>query len=809
MFEDFKTISIQGGYFDTKADLNLFDKDAMSVVYGRNGSGKSTIARCVRQLVENEEQKNERLANIASGDEVEYTVSSVKEIPEEDKKSVFVFDEDFVRVQVRIKGKNGLPAIVMFGPQGDLDTQIDKKEEELKNVKAQLKALSDLKGEYEDANNSKSPDYYFAQIRQNMLAEGGWSSNDRDIRGNVKRTSVYKETLDEILKIAEPAESVGQLRSRFEKDLNVYRKSDKATAIVWKAPVLSCPRDLVNAEDLLRAFIEKPNLSDREQRLFKFLETHRRGETEQLLEEGWEFCPLCLREIDYNHRHSIADMLTKLLNKQASEYKMALSVAVSEFQEVVMGLLVFPQNLHQNECNAAQVALDNLNMVLERIRSVFVYRSDHLYDKMDEPFTEDVRNLYHDALDRFDKAMSVLTKLVKDFNDAVAGREAQLAKLNLENQQLARKELAPMLVLYQQANADTVKVQSDWKAKDDERARLVKEIDELKAKKDNTKIALDYINTELQYVYYSERKVKLVEGKGCYKLTVNGRSVSPDKISVGERNVLGLCYFFANLFTDKEDKDKYKQEYLLVVDDPVSSFDYGNRLGVMSLLRYQFNAIKKGNANSRILVMSHDLRSVFDLVKIRNEVCKEPKNAGKKKGYFELVNKNLKPRETQNEYMKLLQYVYEYATKTIVSDKEEENVDLDDSREFGVGNTMRKMMEAFASFCYNTSFEEMLRMENLLDCIEPGKKRDYYENFMCRLALNTESHTEEKTYSLDNMTPFYTTKEKLQTAKSVLLFLSYINKPHLTAYLSEDEYKTVESWQNDETEWLKDEENES
>lgn len=67
----------------------------------------------------------------------------------------------------------------------------------------------------------------------------------------------------------------------------------------------------------------------------------------------------------------------------------------------------------------------------------------------------------------------------------------------------------------------------------------------------------------------------------------------PKKISVGERNVLGLCYFFAKLFINKKKEDRYKEEVLLIIDDPISSFDYGNRLGVMSLLRYQFNNIKK------------------------------------------------------------------------------------------------------------------------------------------------------------------------------------------------------------------------
>ena len=115
--------------------------------------------------------------------------------------------------------------------------------------------------------------------------------------------------------------------------------------------------------------------------------------------------------------------------------------------------------------------------------------------------------------------------------------------------------------------------------------------------------------------------------------------------------VLGLCYFFANMFSNKKKEDRYKEEVLLIIDDPISSFDYGNRLGVMSLLRYQFNNIKNGNSNSRILVMTHDLRSAFDLAKVRSELKGGKGNASDRK-FLELVNKQLKPRQGNNEYKK-------------------------------------------------------------------------------------------------------------------------------------------------------------
>lgn len=54
-------------------------------------------------------------------------------------------------------------------------------------------------------------------------------------------------------------------------------------------------------------------------------------------------------------------------------------------------------------------------------------------------------------------------------------------------------------------------------------------------------------------------------------MKIRGRYVPPKKISVGERNVLGLCYFFAKLFSNKKKEDRYKEEGCMLK----SAFSFG------------------------------------------------------------------------------------------------------------------------------------------------------------------------------------------------------------------------------------------
>lgn len=646
--------------------------------------------------------------------------------------------------------------------------------------------MDEERKKYDDAGENISPQHYFYQIRDVLRADTGWADIDRDVKGNTQKSRITEDVITMLLEMEEPSESYELLRERVMADLNLYKNSENAQMVLWKKVTLLLPEGLEKLKELLARPIEAPTLTERERRLMSMLvmyPRHSTHETRQLIDEGWAFCPLCLREINENDRLDIIQTLTNILNKEADEYEDMLEDALRIFATVETPLPEFGGGLNERELNAVLAAQANLNHILDVVREKISQRKRNIYEALKEPFDDNSCNAYVDALAAWKGTLDVLEKCVERFNDSVNKRTKLYNQVRKENNLLARKQLAALLMSYKQAikNSDQNRLDLDEKGKECEKVRG--EIKSLKAQKERTDIALSYINQELQYVFYSKRKVKLEPGDGCYLLKINGRAVKPKKISVGERNVLGLCYFFAKLFAGKTETAKYASEYLIVIDDPVSSFDYGNRVGVMSLLRYQFGNILKGNVNSRILVMSHDLHSVFDLVKIRNEVV--GKNGDR--SFMELVNNKLEVKQLQNEYKKLIECVYDYAT----------NTGVDDRLEMSIGNIMRRTLEAFSSFCYNDTFEKMLRKEDVLENIPEGKQ-SYYGNFMYRLTLNTESHMAENVYTLDSITSCFTKEEKVQTAKSVLLFLFYINKPHLAAYLEEDQLTVIEGWESEE-----------
>ena len=783
MFENFKKLIIQGGCFETETELELFRRDPITVIYGRNGSGKTTIAKQIGELVLPEEQRNPN-----------FIVSADVAISPDFSNHLFIFDEDFVTSQVRFR-PDGIDTIVMLGEMGTIDEKIEFQEKKKKEVEKTIETLNILRSEFDDAKNPKSPFYHYNKIVSSLRDEQGWADTERIIKGNKIKSKITESVVESFVNMTEPTDSYKVLFARMLNDKELYLQSEKVQEIIWINGSISCPNNLKFVTDLINKIVDKPIISAREERLLNFLSIHPQSQTPKMVDEQWEFCPLCLRDMQDNDRNYITAILKKLLNQEAENYKTELIKVKEQFDPLELTLPVFPSNLYQKEINDLQIAMNVLNKMLQTVRDSIDWKIIHIYEKVQLPFEKEFAHQYEVALQKYNMAMTQLKQRVDAFNKLVKERSKLQEKVLLENKQATRKQLASVIDVYRQSKVESDKNNKDLNDKLKEKEKIEAEIKSLIAKKERTDIALDYINDELSYVFYSNRKLRLVAGENNkYKLQVNGKNVSPNKISVGERNVLALCYFFAKLYSDKEDKSKYKTEYLIVIDDPVSSFDYGNRLGVMTLLRYQFFNICKGNEKSRILVLSHDLYSVFDLVKTKNDVC--GKSTDGKKGYLALEDRKLVPATMKNEYGVLINHVFDYAVHDNLDELEETN-------EIGIGNIMRRLLEGFASFCYNKSFEEMLRMEDLLVNISPEKKRLYYGNFMFRLALNGESHMEESSYSLNNFTRYFPHDEKVKTAKTLLLFLFYVNKPHLVSYLGEKGIEKIKEWiTEEEVKWI-------
>lgn len=201
MFENFKCIRIQGGCFANESQLDLFPEDSdVSVIYGRNGSGKSTIARAIKNLAQPDEKTSDCLI-----------ASSYAPIPNDLRRSVFVFDDDFIDRRFRLseEGK-GIKTIVMFGAQVDLDNKIRKQKSELESIQKKLVNLETEMSRYTNKNDCRSPLFYYECLR-NKLRER-WADVDRAVKGNTILTRIDKGLISSLTSMKRSAVILDNLK---------------------------------------------------------------------------------------------------------------------------------------------------------------------------------------------------------------------------------------------------------------------------------------------------------------------------------------------------------------------------------------------------------------------------------------------------------------------------------------------------------------------------------------------------------------------------------------------------------------------
>ena len=129
-------------------------------------------------------------------------------------------------------------------------------------------------------------------------------------------------------------------------------------------------------------------------------------------------------------------------------------------------------------------------------------------------------------------------------------------------------------------------------------------------------VAKDLINKYLRYVFCDNERLQLEESGNYYTIKSKGITLErPKQLSLGERNILALCFFITQLNENLEVGKEFTRDSLIVIDDPISSIDNLNKVGIYSLFRLFVSEISN-KSNSRILLLTHSLNAAFHFHRI-------------------------------------------------------------------------------------------------------------------------------------------------------------------------------------------------
>ena len=778
MLKEISGIEICGANFKKPTDLNLFDPtDGKKIktikgalLYGRNGSGKSTIARGFRQIA------GEVLPTISRATVFDKDHNPIN-LSKDERKDIFVFDEEYVDKNVKLQ-EHHLETIVMLGEQVDLSEKIKVAKEECNAAKTLLDAQERVCSEYNDRQNIKCPQYYLLKLRWALQGDDGWAGRDKEIRNGRQNTAVRDDTYKQFLNIT-PSKPRSELIvdfKRVQQDLEAAR----AGASIIEQPVPQIPEkynlyDELEIEKLLSQKIERPEFSEREQFLLKLVQQkgiHVLIERKELLERPeTKSCPYCLQELTPGYKDDLIQSIEKILNEAVEDHRKILKEKI--WGEMYIDLFPFEKLDGFSTCKELIMQID------EAIKS----NNNLLQQKIDNPYepisTETVS--IHSLLSQLTIALANLENKRVAHNKKARSTEPFLKELTRINNEIAHYDIIDLAGQYDKQCEESKAEQARYESLKADYLLKEKAVQALEAQRSSVTVAIDVMNNYMKYIFFEKDRLRIEYDDGVYRLLSHGQKVKPREVSVGERNIIGLCYFFTSILKGKEEKDAYNDEYLIVVDDPISSYDMENRIGILSFLKYELSAFLEGNTETRVLVMTHDLMTFYDVHKILEEIiekCKQQSNMVQIKfNRFELRDEEIIPFQYKgrHEYSELIQTIYRFGLGQA------------GDQSIVIGNIMRQVLEAFATFEFKKGIDKVSTDDDILSLLGCQEFKVYFKNLMYRLVLHGGSHKEEYVKSMNDLNFFtlISEKEKERTAKDILCFIYCLNKPHLLAHLKD------------------------
>lgn len=784
LLEDIIGIKLQGANFFSETELKLFTskrKQKACLMYGKNGSGKSTISRAFNKVKGNEEEAI-TLANLIDPS------SNVVDLADEDLKQIFIFNEDYIDCNIRLN-KEGLNTIVVLGEQKQLEDQINKAKEQRKKATEKVEKQEEICKRYNDEKEIISPNYYKKIMSLSLKGDGNWADRDSKIKGNKQASAVRNDTYEQFIK-RQPNKTRDELLIEFNQKFSEYEAAKSGAKRIHNAVKtdFKFSFDETVFKALLSKKIEEPNLSDREKFLLNLVskkgQPHLHEMKEYFTTKEHNICPYCLQVVSGEYKKDLFLSIEKILSKASKEHQDELS---KYHREEININFDYYNELDKTMIIKCQECLDEFNKSIKIVNEAIIRKKENVYS----PIIIEELHIFQ-KFDALICSLSALEKLRIEFNkDAtdIASRQVRLTKINndiafydiKENYQNYQKQLSLKLQENKRLHNYSEELMT-WNNK----------VNELEIQKKNIRIAMESINSGLRYIFFSENRLSIEYRKEKYYLLSRGNSVTPQEISVGERNAIALCYFFTNIMKNQEEREIYKNEHLLIIDDPVSSFDIENRVGILSYLKYQLQRFLCGNINTKVLVMTHEIQTFYDIKKLLEEimvVCKESFGSSNKYTFsiYELTNKELHEFKfkDRNEYTALMEKIFDYA------------LGQTPEYELVIGNSMRRVLEAFSTFIYKKGIEKVSTDPKIMSKIE-SPYNVYFEHLMYRLVLHGGSHSEENIKALGSMDFFdyISDEEKQRTAKDVLCFIYLLNKVHVLEHLSRKSnvQSTLDSW---------------
>ncbi len=673
-----------------KQEQSLEADKKVNLIYGLNGTGKTTISNYLQDL-DNQDFSNCSIQGFNSDNQkiLVYNQNFIQKVFYDDntQKGIFTIGEGNKKAKQKINQAESKIADLSLelgdGQSGGLDF--------------------DFKNKNTKINDNKSNSHARVWEIKSTYTGGDRVFDEADFLDGLKgnKENLFKHILS--LELSEPQRDMNQIKQELQDLGDGAEQRVKLTPIEYE-PFSNVENNSIFKEQIIG------NSNSSVSGLIKKLDNQnwvKQGIDNYVNLEDSKDCPFCQKEtLDNNLVEEIKGYFDDSYQKNIEKIK----IIEDSYQELKNTLSLEGQqkNFFTKE---QKLELENLHNDLVKILDKNLGLINNKLNNHSKP-VEILSS--KNQINKLNGFITTINTEIEFFNIKLGNRDKTIKGLKNEFWQIQRKE-------YDQTISNYITTQESLKKEQKTIQNQINEINEEinkqnqiistnQSKVSNIEKTIEKINLHLLNFGISDFKIVLYDKKEkTYKLERDNNSEYIFKtLSEGEKTVISFLYF-VELCIGEESQGKVKQK-IVVIDDPISSLSYIYVFNVAELLKEHF--IGENAKFSQCFILTHNLYFFNELV--RN--CKGFKLFRVSKNEYSQISK-MEKTEIQNEYQSYW---------SIVKNPNQEN-------KFMVANAMRNILEYFFGF--------MEQRDTINKIFNKNEFRDnQYQAF--NRYINRESHSD-------------------------------------------------------------------
>lgn len=573
-----------------------------SVIYAKNASGKSFIARSFSAV--NNYQNTEmmkHLVSIGSDDgmiNIDNTAVRINSdgrayLSHEPAFKILVFDEKYIDENLKITG---------FHPNGNIDGIIlGKANIDIRSDRYKLLGLKTAGIELKEKITVA------IEQRKNELKKYDISASMTD----------YKAiTFVNIEQLSDTEQGCSNFDSLTEEYLSLKNYTNTTVNVPTFSFETVFDTEILNT--ILKTTYSKSSFTDE----FKV----KLSEQRNFIQEGLSIsngtvCPFCGQE--YSHTAiELIDEYNQYLNDSENKVKTQLNVFLSQLTKLSEDVADLYNVKYPNIANQVNLACSNLTKS-KRVSLRELPDTSLLFQCIDS--IEAIIKSKNEAIDccnfEMDDVFSEFKTQLFELNEAVKQLNHQIGTVNTNVNNISKEKLQLKKGICKALQSElAMRLKSDFitlKELRDEYKKFLLEIQQKEADAKVSKKALvaDTFSRLIEYFFDG----KYTFDKNTFSLNFKNTELNDSAANVlsdGEKNIIAMFFFIASIHSAVNNVNDYGN-MLLVIDDPSSNLDSENSVKIADIIS-EINSVIDADQDIKTIVLTHDTVLRDEIIKTQN-----------------------------------------------------------------------------------------------------------------------------------------------------------------------------------------------